>query len=184
MAKFFCTVCGYVHEGDSAPEFCPICKAPASKFAEQKGDKTWAAEHVVGVAQGVDPEIIEGLRQNFEGECSEVGMYLAMARVAHREGYPEIGLYWEKAAYEEAEHASKFAELLGTELEPNMKASTKENLAWRVDCEFGATAGKVELATCAKKNNLDAIHDTVHEMARDEARHGKALKGLLERYFG
>ena len=184
MKKFVCTVCGYVHEGDSAPEFCPVCKAPASKFVEQKGEMTWAAEHVVGVAQGVDPEIIEGLRMNFNGECSEVGMYLAMARVAHREGYPEIGLYWEKAAYEEAEHAAKFAELLGSELEPNMTASTKKNLAWRVECEFGATAGKVELAKVAKKNNLDAIHDTVHEMARDEARHGKALKGLLERYFG
>ena len=184
MKKFVCTVCGYVHEGDAAPEFCPVCKAPASKFVEQKGEMTWAAEHVVGVAQGVDPEIIEGLRMNFNGECSEVGMYLAMARVAHREGYPEIGLYWEKAAYEEAEHAAKFAELLGSELEPNMTASTKKNLAWRVECEFGATAGKVELAKVAKKNNLDAIHDTVHEMARDEARHGKALKGLLERYFG
>ena len=184
MSKFVCTVCGYVYEGDAAPEFCPVCKAPASKFVEQKGEMTWAAEHVVGVAKGVDPEIIEGLRMNFNGECSEVGMYLAMARVAHREGYPEIGLYWEKAAYEEAEHAAKFAELLGSDLESNMKASTKENLAWRVDCEFGATAGKTDLAKCAKKNNLDAIHDTVHEMARDEARHGKALKGLLERYFG
>ena len=184
MKKFVCTVCGYVHEGESAPEFCPICKAPAEKFKEQTGEKSWAAEHVVGVAKGVDESILQGLRENFQGECSEVGMYLAMARVAHREGYPEIGLYWEKAAYEEAEHASKFAELLGEELEPNMKASTKANLAWRVDCEFGATQGKTELATCAKKNNLDAIHDTVHEMARDEARHGKALKGLLERYFG
>ena len=183
MKKFVCTVCGYVHEGDSAPELCPICKAPADKFKEQSGEKSWAAEHVVGVAKGVDEEIIKGLRMNFEGECSEVGMYLAMARVAHREGYPEIGLYWEKAAYEEAEHAAKFAELLGEELEPNMKADTKANLAWRVDCEFGATQGKVDLAVCAKKNGLDAIHDTVHEMARDEARHGKALKGLLERYF-
>ena len=184
MKKFVCTVCGYVHEGDSAPEFCPVCKAPASKFVEQKGEMTWAAEHVVGVAQGVDPEIIEGLRMNFNGECSEVGMYLAMARVAHREGYPEIGLYWEKAAYEEAEHAAKFAELLGEDLEANMKADTKANLAWRVDCEYGATNGKFELAACAKKNGLDAIHDTVHEMARDEARHGKAFEGLLKLYFG
>ena len=184
MKKFVCTVCGYVHEGDSAPEFCPICKAPAEKFKEQSGEKTWAAEHVVGVAKGVDEEIIKGLRMNFEGECSEVGMYLAMARVAHREGYPEIGLYWEKAAYEEAEHAAKFAELLGEDLEPNMKADTKSNLAWRVDCEYGATAGKFDLAACAKKNGLDAIHDTVHEMARDEARHGKAFEGLLKRYFG
>ena len=192
MKKWVCPVCGYVHEGDTPPEFCPQCKVPGSKFIEQKEGMSWAAEHVVGVGKqfGADVpeevrnEIIEGLRANFEGECTEVGMYLAMARVAHREGYPEIGLYWEKAAYEEAEHAAKFAELLGSELEPNMTASTKKNLAWRVECEFGATAGKVELAKVAKKNNLDAIHDTVHEMARDEARHGKALKGLLERYFG
>ena len=184
MAKWVCNVCGYVYEGDAAPEVCPQCKAPASKFTEQKGEMTWAAEHVVGVAQGVSEDILEDLRANFQGECSEVGMYLAMARVAHREGYPEIGLYWEKAAYEEAEHAAKFAEMLGEDLEPNMKATTKDNLKWRVDCEFGATAGKVDLAKCAKKNNLDAIHDTVHEMARDEARHGKALKGLLDRYFG
>ena len=184
MKKWVCTVCGYVYEGEAAPEFCPVCKAPASKFKEQEGEMTWAAEHVVGVAQGVSEDILADLRANFEGECSEVGMYLAMARVAHREGYPEIGLYWEKAAYQEAEHASKFAELLGEDLEPNMKATTKDNLKWRVDCEFGATAGKFDLAKCAKKNNLDAIHDTVHEMARDEARHGKALQGLLERYFG
>ena len=183
MKKFVCTVCGYVFEGEAAPEFCPICKAPAEKFKEQSAEKTWAAEHVVGVAQGVDEEILAGLRENFQGECTEVGMYLAMARVAHREGYPEIGLYWEKAAYEEAEHAAKFAELLGSDLESNMTSSTEKNLKWRVDCEYGATAGKVELATCAKKNGLDAIHDTVHEMARDEARHGKALEGMLKRYF-
>ena len=183
MKKFVCSVCGYVHEGAEAPDFCPICKAPKEKFVEQAGEKSWAAEHVVGVAQGAPEEIMQGLRENFQGECTEVGMYLAMARVAHREGYPEIGLYWEKAAYEEAEHAAKFAELLGEECEPNMKADTKSNLAWRVDCEFGATQGKFDLAACAKKNGLDAIHDTVHEMARDEARHGKALKGLLERYF-
>ena len=183
MAKYVCTVCGYVHEGDEAPEFCPVCKAPASKFQKVEGEMAWAAEHVVGVAQGCDPEILQGLRENFNGECCEVGMYLAMARVAHREGYPEIGLYWEKAAYEEAEHAAKFAEMLGSDLEPNMKASTKDNLKWRVDCEFGATQGKFDLAKCAKQNNLDAIHDTVHEMAKDEARHGRALKGLLERYF-
>ena len=184
MKKFVCTVCGYVYEGEAAPEFCPLCKAPASKFIEQSEEKTWAAEHVVGVASDVPEDIKADLRANFEGECSEVGMYLAMARVAHREGYPEIGLYWEKAAYEEAEHAAKFAEMLGEDLEPNMKASTKANLAWRVDCEFGATSGKFDLAKCAKKNNLDAIHDTVHEMARDEARHGRALKGMLDRYFG
>ena len=182
--KFRCTVCGYVHEGPEAPEFCPVCKAPKDKFVPVEEDKkSWAAEHVVGVAKGVDPEIIEGLRANFNGECSEVGMYLCMARIAHREGYPEIGLYWEKAAYEEAEHAAKFAELLGSDLESNMTDSTKKNLAWRVDCEFGATNGKFELAACAKKNGLDAIHDTVHEMARDEARHGKALEGMLKRYF-
>ena len=183
MKKYVCLICGYVHEGDSAPDACPICKAPASKFEEQSGEKTWAAEHVVGIAQGVDQRIIDGLRENFNGECSEVGMYLAMSRVAHREGYPEIGLYWEKAALEEAEHAAKFAELLGEDLEPNMKATTKDNLAWRVDCEYGATQGKFDLASCAKKNGLDAIHDTVHEMARDEARHGRGLEGLLKRYF-
>ena len=183
MKKWICPVCGYVHEGDVPPEKCPQCGVPGAKFKEQGAEMTWAAEHVVGVAAGVDAEILEGLRANFQGECTEVGMYLAMARVAHREGYPEIGLYWEKAAYEEAEHAAKFAELLGEDLEPSMTADTKKNLAWRVDCEFGATKGKFDLAACAKKNNLDAIHDTVHEMARDEARHGKALKGLLERYF-
>ena len=180
MKKFVCTVCGYVFEGEAAPEFCPICKAPAEKFKEQTAEKTWAAEHVVGVAQGVDEEILAGLRENFQGECTEVGMYLAMARVAHREGYPEIGLYWEKAAYEEAEHAAKFAELLGEVVTD----STKKNLEMRVDAENGATAGKFELAKLAKQHNLDAIHDTVHEMARDEARHGKAFEGLLKRYFG
>ena len=179
MAKYVCTVCGYVAEG-SIPEFCPVCKAPASKFKEQVGERVWAAEHVVGVAQGAPEEIIQGLRENFQGECSEVGMYLAMARVAHREGYPEIGLYWEKAAHEEAEHAAKFAELLGEVLTD----STKKNLEMRVDAEMGATAGKFELAKLAKQYNLDAIHDTVHEMARDEARHGKAFEGLLNRYFG
>lgn len=179
MKKFVCTVCGYVHEGDSAPEQCPICKVGADKFKEQVGEMEWAAEHVVGVAKGVSQEIIDGLRANFEGECSEVGMYLAMSRVAHREGYPEIGLYWEKAAFEEAEHASKFAELLGEVV----TESTKKNLEMRVDAENGATAGKFELAKLAKAQNLDAIHDTVHEMAKDEARHGKAFAGLLKRYF-
>jgi len=178
--KYVCTVCGYVHEGDSAPESCPVCKAPAEKFKAQTGERSWAAEHVVGVAQGVDAEILQGLRENFTGECTEVGMYLAMARVAHREGYPEIGLYWEKAAYEEAEHAAKFAELLGEVITD----STKKNLEMRVEAENGATAGKVAIAKKAKELGLDAIHDTVHEMARDEARHGKAFKGLLERYFG
>ena len=181
--KFVCTVCGYVYEGDAAPAECPVCHAPADKFKVQDSGMTWAAEHTVGVAQGVSEDIMADLRANFNGECSEVGMYLCMARIAHREGYPEIGLYWEKAAYEEAEHAAKFAELLGSDLESNMTASTEKNLAWRVDCEYGATAGKFELAACAKKNGLDAIHDTVHEMARDEARHGKALEGMLKRYF-
>ena len=182
------------YEGEAAPAECPVCHAKSNMFEEVKGELKLAAEHSYGVYGATvknNPDIsdtdkayiLEQLKANFSGECSEVGMYLCMARIAHREGYPEIGLYWEKAAYEEAEHAAKFAELLGEDLEPNMKATTKDNLAWRVDCEFGATAGKVELATCAKKNGLDAIHDTVHEMARDEARHGKALKGLLERYF-
>ena len=181
MKKFVCSVCGYVHEGDSAPEFCPQCKVPAEKFNEQKsGEMSWAAEHVVGVAAGASEDIIADLRANYMGECTEVGMYLAMARVAHREGYPEIGLYWEKAAYEEAEHAAKFAELLGEVITD----STKKNLEMRVDAENGATAGKFELAKMAKAQNLDAIHDTVHEMARDEARHGKAFAGLLQRYFG
>ena len=180
MKKWVCQVCGYVHEGDTPPEKCPQCKAPASKFTEQKGDMTWASEHVVGVAKGVDEEIIQGLRENFNGECCEVGMYLAMARVAHREGYPEIGLYWEKAAYEEAEHAAKFAELLGEVVTD----STEKNLSMRVEAENGATAGKTMLAKRAKELGLDAIHDTVHEMARDEARHGKAFAGLLKRYFG
>ena len=184
MKKFVCTVCGYIHEGETAPEVCPVCKVGADKFEEMKGELTWAAELRIGVAAGVDEEILEGLRANFVGECTEVGMYLAMSRQADREGYPEVAEAYKRIAFEEAEHAAKFAEMLGEDLEPNMKATTKDNLAWRVDCEFGATAGKVELATCAKKNNLDAIHDTVHEMARDEARHGKALKGLLDRYFG
>ena len=178
--KWVCTVCGYVHEGDSAPEKCPVCKVPAEKFAEQKGEKTWAAEHVIGVAQGAPQAIIDGLRANFEGECSEVGMYLAMARVAHREGYPEIGKYWEKAAFEEAEHASKFAELLGEVVTD----STKKNLEMRVDAENGATQGKYELAMKARALGLDAIADTVMEMAKDEARHGMALAGMLKRRFG
>ena len=179
MKKFVCSVCGYVHEGEHAPDMCPICKVPASKFMEQGGEKVWAAEHVVGVAQGAPEDIIMDLRSNFEAECSEVGMYLAMSRVAHREGYPEIGLYWEKAAWEEAEHAAKFAELLG-EVVTN---STRKNLEMRVEAELGATNGKFDLAKRAKELNLDAIHDTVHEMARDEARHGKAFEGLLKRYF-
>ena len=180
MKKFVCSVCGYVYEGDAAPEKCPVCKAPAEKFIEQSEEMTWVAEHVVGVAQGAPEDIIEDLRSNFTGECSEVGMYLAMSRVAYREGYPEIGEYWKTAAFEEAEHAAKFAELLGEVLTD----STKKNLEMRVEAENGATAGKTDLAKRAKALNLDAIHDTVHEMARDEARHGKAFAGLLKRYFG
>lgn len=177
--KFICTVCGYVHTGDSAPEICPVCKVGADKFKEQTGERAWADQHVVGVANGVDERILEGLKANFMGECTEVGMYLAMARVAHREGFPEIGMYYEKAAWEEAEHAAKFAELLGDVVTD----STRKNLELRVDAENGACAGKKELATLAKQLNLDAIHDTVHEMAKDEARHGCAFEGLLNRYF-
>ena len=191
MKKWVCSVCGYIHEGETAPEKCPVCKVPAEKFNEVVGEMKLAAEHEYGVyAKTVknNPDIseedkkyiFEQLMANFNGECSEVGMYLCMARIAHREGYPEIGLYWEKAAYEEAEHAAKFAELLGEVVTD----STKKNLEMRVEAENGATAGKTELAKMAKQLNLDAIHDTVHEMARDEARHGKALAGLLKRYFG
>ena len=178
MKKWVCTVCGYVYEGENPPEFCPVCKQPASKFKEQSADKTWAAEHVVGVAQGAPEDIMADLRANFEGECSEVGMYLAMARVAHREGYPEIGLYWEKAAFEEAEHASKFAELLG-----EIVWNTEKNLKARMEAESGACADKMRIAKRAKELGYDAIHDTVHEMAKDEARHGKGFEGLYNRYF-
>ncbi len=178
--KWVCQVCGFVWEGEQPPERCPQCKAPASKFTKQDADMTWAAEHVVGVAQGVPEDIIADLRSNFTGECTEVGMYLAMGRVAAREGYPEIAEYWKTAAFEEAEHAAKFAELLGEVLTD----STEKNLKMRVEAENGATAGKTDLAKRAKALNLDAIHDTVHEMARDEARHGKAFAGLLKRYFG
>ena len=179
MKKFVCSICGYVYEGEAAPEKCPVCKAPASKFIEQSAEMTWAAEHVVGVASDAPEDIKQGLRENFTGECTEVGMYLAMSRVAYREGYPEIGEYWKTAAFEEAEHAAKFAELLGEVITD----STEKNLKMRVEAENGATMGKTELAKKAKALNLDAIHDTVHEMARDEARHGKAFEGLLKRYF-
>ena len=180
MAKWVRSVCGYVYEGEQPPAQCPVCKAPAEKFVKQEGEMTWASEHVIGVAKDVPEDIKADLRANFEGECSEVGMYLAMSRAAFREGYPEVGLYYEKAAHEEAEHAAKFAELLGEVVSP----STEENLRVRVEAENGATAGKTDLAKRAKALNLDAIHDTVHEMARDEARHGKAFAGLLKRYFG
>ena len=177
--KWVCQVCGYVYEGANPPAECPQCKAPSSKFKQQGGDQSFAAEHVVGVAKGVDADIIKDLQANFNGECCEVGMYLAMARVAFREGYPEIGQYWEKAAYEEAEHASKFAELLGEVVSD----STKKNLEMRIEAEHGACAGKTDIAKRAKELGLDAIHDTVHEMARDEARHCDGFKGLLARYF-
>ena len=179
MKTWVCSVCGYVFEGEAAPAQCPVCKASSDKFVEQSGELTWAAEHVIGVAKDVPEDIKKDLRANFEGECCEVGMYLAMSRAAYREGYPEVGDYYRQAAFEEADHASRFAELLGEVVSP----STKENLIARVKAENGATAGKVDLAKRAKAQDLDAIHDTVHEMARDEARHGKAFQGLLKRYF-
>lgn len=180
MSKFVCSVCGYVYEGEAAPKECPICHAPAEKFNKvEETAITWADEHKVGVAEGLDEEVVAGLRENFNGECSEVGMYLAMARVAYREGYPEAGMYYEKAAYEEAEHAAKFAELLGEVVTP----STKKNLEMRYMAENGACEGKLKLAKRAKELGYDAIHDTVHEMAKDEARHGCGFKGLLDRYF-
>lgn len=180
MSKYVCSVCGYVHEGDQPPKECPQCKAPGSKFVEQGPEMSWAAEHVVGVAQGAPEDIMEDLRANFNGECTEVGMYLAMSRQADRDGYPEVAEAFKRYAWEEAEHAAKFAELLGEVVTP----STKKNLELRAEAEWGATAGKKELATLAKELNLDAIHDTVHEMCKDEARHGKGFDGLLKRYFG
>ena len=179
MKKFVCTVCGYIYEGDSAPEVCPVCKVGSDKFEEISGDMKWADEHRIGLAKGVDEEILEGLRANFVGECTEVGMYIAMSRQADREGYPEVAEAYRRIAYEEAEHAAKFAELLGEVV----VADTKENLTVRVEAEYGATDGKLKLAKKAKELGLDAIHDTVHEMCKDEARHGKAFEGLLNRYF-
>ena len=180
MTKYICTVCGYVHEGDSEPEFCPQCKAPASKFKPvNQGAFAWADEHRIGVAEGVDAEIYEELRANFNGECAEVGMYLAMSRQADREGYPEVAEAYKRIAFEEAEHAAKFAELLGE----IVFADTKKNLQLRVEAEYGACEGKKRTAAKAKQLGLDAIHDTVHEMCKDEARHGCAFKGLLERHF-
>ena len=179
MKKFVCTVCGYVHEGESAPEKCPLCGVGPEKFMEQSEDMTWADEHRVGVAKDIDPRVIEGLQANFMGECTEVGMYLAMSRQADREGFPEVAEAYKRIAFEEAEHAAKFAELLGEVV----VADTKTNLQMRVDAEHGACQGKKDLATLAKQLNLDAIHDTVHEMCKDEARHGKAFEGLLKRYF-
>ncbi len=180
MKKFVCTVCGYIHEGDEAPEICPVCKASKDKFKLMEDSvMNWADEHVVGVAKGVDERILDGLKANFTGECTEVGMYLAMSRQADREGYPEVAEAYKRIAYEEAEHASRFAEMLGEVVTD----CTKTNLKMRVDAEYGACQGKKDLATLAKQLNLDAIHDSVHEMCKDEARHGKAFKGLLDRYF-
>jgi len=179
MKKFVCTVCGYIYEGETAPEKCPVCGVGADKFIEKSDNLAFADEHVIGVAKGVDKEVIEGLKANFTGECTEVGMYLAMSRQADREGYPEVAEAYKRIAFEEAEHAAKFAELLGEVV----AADTKANLQVRIDAEHGACQGKKDLATLAKKLNLDAIHDTVHEMCKDEARHGKAFKGLLDRYF-
>lgn len=179
MNKYICTVCGYMYEGDEAPEKCPICNAPKDKFNKMNDIMQWADEHRIGVAEGVGSEIVEDLRANFMGECTEVGMYLAMSRQADREGYPEVAEAYKRIAYEEANHAANFAELLGEVVKP----STKANLEARVDAEYGACEGKKKLATLAKQQNLDAIHDTVHEMSKDEARHGCAFKGLLDRYF-
>jgi rubrerythrin len=180
MKKFVCSVCGYIHEGENAPEKCPTCGVGSDKFVEKvESQFVWADEHKIGIAKGVDPEVLEGLRANFTGECTEVGMYLAMSRQADREGYPEVAEAYKRIAFEEAEHAAKFAELLGEVV----VADTKRNLEMRVEAEHGATQGKKDLATLAKKLNLDAIHDTVHEMCKDEARHGSAFQGLLNRYF-
>jgi len=180
MKKFVCSVCGYVHYGSAAPDQCPQCKASGERFVEKEdGVLQFADEHRIGIAQGVDPEILEGLRANFMGECTEVGMYLAMSRQADREGYPEIAEAYKRIAFEEAEHAARFAELLGEVVFDD----TKKNLQLRVEAEFGACQGKKDIATKAKQLNYDAIHDTVHEMCKDEARHGKAFEGLLKRYF-
>jgi len=180
MDKFICTICGYVHEGSAPPDYCPQCGALTDRFTKQAGTGlVFADEHRIGVAKGVDPEILEGLRMNFVGECTEVGMYLAMSRQADREGYPEVAEAYKRIAWEEAEHAAKFAELLGEVVD----VSTKKNLEMRVMAEHGATQGKKDIATKAKQLNYDAIHDTVHEMCKDEARHGMAFQGLLQRYF-
>lgn len=179
MKKFVCTVCGYIHQGDNPPEICPICKVSADKFNEMTDDMQWADEHRIGIVSDVDAEIIEALRANFMGECTEVGMYLAMARQADREGFPEVAEAYTRIAFEEANHASRFAEMLGDVV----SADTKSNLSARVEAEFGACDGKKKLATLAKQHNLDAIHDSVHEMCKDEARHGRAFKGLVDRYF-
>jgi len=177
--KWVCKVCGYVHEGAEPPEKCPVCRAPKEKFEKLPDERVWADEHRIGVAQGLDERVVQDLRLNFTGECTEVGMYLAMSRQADREGYPEVAEAYKRIAFEEAEHAAKFAELLGEVV----YADTKKNLSLRVDAEYGATDGKKKLATLAKELGYDAVHDTVHEMCKDEARHGKAFEGLLKRYF-
>ena len=181
MKKWVCSICGYVHNGETPPDECPQCGASKDKFyeAQENDNLAWADEHRVGIAKDVDPDVLEGLKANFTGECTEVGMYLAMARQADREGYPEIAEAYKRIAWEEAEHAAKFAELLGEVV----AADTRTNLKMRVDAEHGACKGKKDLATRAKELNYDAIHDTVHEMAKDEARHGAAFAGLLKRYF-
>jgi len=179
--KFICTVCGYVHEGDSAPEKCPQCGVPGSKFKElmESAGLSFVTEHEIGVAKGCDDEMIKDLNAHFIGECTEVGMYIAMGRQADREGYPEIAEAFKRYAIEEADHASRFAELLG-----DVVWDTKTNLEKRMHAESGANADKMRIAKRAKELNLDAIHDTVHEMAKDEARHGKGFEGLFKRYFG
>ncbi|MBQ8270088.1 MAG: NADH peroxidase [Bacteroidaceae bacterium] len=181
MKKYICSVCGYIHEGESAPERCPMCKVPSERFNElvENGKLEFVQEHVVGVAKGCDAEMIKDLNDHFMGECTEVGMYLAMSRQADREGYPEIAEAFKRYAWEEAEHAAKFAELLG-----DVVWDTKTNLDKRMNAESGACADKYRIAKRAKELNLDAIHDTVHEMAKDEARHGKGFEGLFHRYFG
>ncbi len=182
MKKFVCTVCGHIHEGDTPPAQCPTCKAPADKFNEQcAGAASYVTEHVVGIARDIDPTIKADLEAHFNGECCEVGMYLAMSRVADREGYPEIAEAFKRYAFEEADHAARFAELLGDGI---LTDSTKKNLELRAAAENGACAGKMDIAKRAKAANLDAVHDTVHEMAKDEARHGRGFEGLLARYFG
>ena len=181
MKQFVCPICGYVHEGNTPPEKCPQCGCAGSKFTEKNAEAvTYATEHQIGIAKGIDAEVLEGLKANFAGECTEVGMYLAMSRQAEREGYPEVAEAYKRYAFEEAEHAAKFAELLGEVLVP----CTKTNLKMRAEAENGACAGKFAIAKRAKELGYDAIHDTVHEMAKDEARHGQGFVGLLKRYFG
>jgi rubrerythrin len=179
VKRFVCSVCGYIHEGEQPPEKCPVCKATKDKFKEITSALAWADEHRIGIVKDIPIDMLEALRANFMGECTEVGMYLAMSRQADREGYPEVAEAYKRIALEEAEHAAKFAEILGEVVNPD----TKSNLHARVEAEYGASEGKKKLATQAKQNNLDAIHDTVHEMCKDEARHGCAFKGLLDRYF-